>query len=99
MCVFPSEKVYASEEKLDRLLLRVPLSHFLEGPKTSELLAGPKGFNYTNNATLPSGCFKYSKKCDLCKNYFRESKMCRSSSTERFCNQILDNMLTVNLKM
>ena len=36
MCVFPSEKVYASEEKLDRLLLRVPLSHFLEGPKTSK---------------------------------------------------------------
>ena len=35
MRVFPSEKVYASKEKLDRFLLRVPLSHLLEGPKTS----------------------------------------------------------------
>ena len=30
--VFPSEKVYASAEKLDRFFLRVPLSHLLEGP-------------------------------------------------------------------
>ena len=35
MRVFPSEKVYASEEKLDRFFLRVPLSHLLEGPKKS----------------------------------------------------------------
>jgi len=33
--VFPSEKVYASEEKLDRFLLWVPFSHLLEGPKKS----------------------------------------------------------------
>ena len=51
-----------------------------------KLLAGPKGSNYTNNDILPSGCFKCSSKCDLCKNYFRESKIFRSSSTERFCN-------------
>ena len=38
MRVFPSEKVYASKEKLDRFLLRVPLSHLLEGPKTSRKL-------------------------------------------------------------
>ena len=39
MRVFPSEKVYASEEKLDRFFLRVPLSHILKGPKKSFLLA------------------------------------------------------------
>ena len=33
MRVFPSEKVYASEEKLDRFFLRVPLSHLLKGQK------------------------------------------------------------------
>ena len=31
-----------------------------------------------------SGCFKCSSKCDLCKNYFRESKIFRSCSIERF---------------
>ena len=35
MRVFPSEKVYASEEKLEIFLLRVPLFHLLQGPKMS----------------------------------------------------------------
>ena len=95
MRVFPSEKVYASEEKLERFLLRVPLSHLLQGPKKSFWLV----LTVLMIQIIPSGCFKCSNKCDLRKNYFRESKMFRSSSTERFCNYILDNMLTVNLKM
>ena len=33
-----------------------------------------------------SGCFKCNSKCDLCKNYFRESKIFRGSSTKRFYN-------------
>ena len=59
---------------------------FRSSKNIKELLAGPKGSNYTNNDTLPSGCFKCSSKCDLCKNYFRESKIFRSSSTECFYN-------------
>ena len=35
MRVLPSEKVYASEKRLDRFFPRVPLSHLLEGPKKS----------------------------------------------------------------
>ena len=71
-----------------RFFLRVPLSHLLEGPKNiKEPLAGPKGSNYTNcYDPLPSGCFKCISKCDLSKNYLRESKIFLSSSTERFYN-------------
>ena len=71
-----------------RFFLRVPLSHLLEGPKNiKEPLAGPKGSNYTNcYDPLPSGFFKCISKCDLSKNYLRESKIFLRSSTERFYN-------------
>ena len=99
MRVFPSEKVYASKEKLDRFLLRVPLSHLLEGPKTSRSFWLVLKVLITQIMLHVPAAFKCSNKCDLCKNYFRESKMFRNTSTERFRNYILDNMLTANLKM
>ena len=36
-----------------------------------ELLARPKGSNYSNNDHSATGCFKCSKNCDLCKNCLR----------------------------
>ena len=49
-----------------------------------ELLAGPKGSNYSNNDHSATGCFKCRKKCDLCKNYFKEDKIFYSTSTHRY---------------
>ena len=48
-----------------------------------ELLAGPKGSNYSNNDHSATGCFKCRKKCDLCKNYFKEDKIFYSTSTSK----------------
>ena len=59
-----SHLIYSSPT-LSQIFPQGPLSHLLEGPKNiKELLAGPKGSNYTSNDTLPSGCFKWSSKCD-----------------------------------
>ena len=49
-------------------------------------MTGPKRSNHTNNDPLPRGRFQCSSKCNLCKSYFRESKIFRSSSTEHFYN-------------
>ena len=49
-----------------------------------ELLAGPKGSNFNNNDNSITGCFKCSKKCDLCKNFLKEDKVFYSSSSNRF---------------
>ena len=49
-----------------------------------ELLAGPKGSNYTNNDHSATGCFKCSKKCDLCKNFLKEDKIFYSARTDRY---------------
>ena len=49
-----------------------------------ELLAGPKGSNYSNNDHSATGCFKYSKKSDLCKNFLKEDKIFYSARTDRY---------------
>ena len=49
-----------------------------------ELLAGPKGSNYTNNDHSATGCFKCSKKCDLCKNFLKEDKIFYSARTDGY---------------
>ena len=49
-----------------------------------ELLARPKGSHYSNNGHSAAGCFKCNKKCDLCKNYFKEDKIFYSARTDRY---------------
>ena len=49
-----------------------------------ELLAGPKGSIYSNNDHSARGCFKCSKKCDLCKNFLKEDKIFYSARTDRY---------------
>ena len=40
--------------------------------------------NFNNNDNSITGCFKCSKKCDLCKNFLKEDKVFNSSSSNRF---------------
>ena len=49
-----------------------------------ELLAGPKRSNYNNSDNSATGCFKCSKKCDLCKNYLKEDKIFYSACADRY---------------
>ena len=49
-----------------------------------ELHAGPKGSNYGNRDNSVTGCFKCTKKCNLCKNYLEENKIFYSTCTDRY---------------
>ena len=49
-----------------------------------ELLAGRKRSNYNNHDNSVTGCCKCNSKCDLCKNYFKESKIFHNACTNRF---------------
>ena len=49
-----------------------------------ELLAGRKRSNYNNHDNSVTGCCKCNSKCDLCKNYFKGSKIFHSACTNRF---------------
>ena len=49
-----------------------------------ELLVGPKGSNCSNNDHSATGCFKCSKKCDLCKNFLKENKIFYSACTDHY---------------
>ena len=49
-----------------------------------ELLLGPKGSYYSNNDHSATGCFKCSKKCDLCSNFLKEDRVFYSARTDRY---------------
>ena len=49
-----------------------------------EILAEPKGSNYSNNNNTPTVCFKCRSKCDLRENYLVENKIFHSACTDRF---------------
>lgn len=57
---------------------------FRRAKNIKDLLACPKSSNYTNVNELLTGCFKCKGKCDLCMNYFRESRVFHSACTDRF---------------
>ena len=48
-----------------------------------ELLEGPKRSNYNKNDNSLTGCCKCNSKCDLCKNYLKESEIFYSACTNR----------------